>query len=447
MIPASHLRTLRTSSHITSKMYSSYAIMPRLGGAFRATQARPLLHQSTLRSRRFLSASTSSLLSNSSQSTNSHITSSEFDKTASKTTLAPVSANPPATTRPAPLDRPIRTPQTSTFKHLFSTGKAYLAFYKTGLKNIYLNTRLVWAHDNAHRPPPPAVMYDNGPIVRYVSNPNPPSARPIEDGTRAMVLLRRRWRHDVRRLPIFALILLICGEFTPFVVLGIPSAVPLTCRIPRQVEKLRRKAEERRRASFALLGWDGAKDGSDFSHFPTLSPSQTITHIARALNLTTPLWESIPLLSGTRRKVRRHLAFLEKDTALLLQAGGLPALEDDEVPLACEDRGINVLGRDLDTLKAELQAWVDVVTTAEADTVLAKAKQELNDDDKKMEQQGQEKDQPIISKVGGGEEQQVITQRMLIAAMVLANTEPSQINRERLVLFARERASALKRLV
>lgn len=112
--------------------------------------------------------------------------------------------NPPASTRPPPLDVPARDLSTNLFVYLFRVGKAYTTFYKTGLKAILTNRRL---------------------------SRNLPAANP----TRADVLLYRRVRHDLQRLPLFAVILLVCGELTPFIILLFPSLSPYTCRIPAQV--------------------------------------------------------------------------------------------------------------------------------------------------------------------------------------------------------------------
>ncbi|KAK4032271.1 hypothetical protein C8A01DRAFT_41287, partial [Parachaetomium inaequale] len=125
--------------------------------------------------------------------------------------LPPSAANPPPTTRPPPLNLPVRAPNSprppflspANFSHLLATGVAYLKFYKTGLKHIITNTRLL-----------------------YSKRPDILAARP-HPSTRAYLHLRLRWQHDVRRLPLFALILLVCGEFTPLVVLALPGAVPL----------------------------------------------------------------------------------------------------------------------------------------------------------------------------------------------------------------------------
>ncbi|KAK7736626.1 hypothetical protein SLS53_006829 [Cytospora paraplurivora] len=336
--------------------------------------------------------------------------------------ISPAAANPPSTTRPAPLDLPVRKPDTSTVSHLFATGKAYLTFYKTGLRHIYINTRLVWSLNTAS-----GIPADHTPAGETAE---PPTKRAVGT-TRSTELLRRRWGHDVRRLPVFALVLLVCGEFTPLIVLALPRVVPITCRIPQQVEKLRRGAEERRGASFDALRMkygreplfgeeeveenEGAAEQNTENHGATttsgekinaregsrtapateerrardsppttpstvqqeyteLSPADITAHLARSLNLISPLWDKLPLslLPDTfistiaSRRVRQHLAFLDQDNHFLAQAGGVSALEDEEVLLASEDRGIWPVekgdgGELLPVARENLQRWLYLV--------------------------------------------------------------------------------------
>ncbi|KAL2023713.1 hypothetical protein VTK56DRAFT_1427 [Thermocarpiscus australiensis] len=274
--------------------------------------------------------------------------------------LSPQAANPPSTTRPPPLTLPARDPNQSAFKHYLATGMAYLTFYKTGLKHIWTNTRLLYSSSS-----PDAELQ---------------SLRPYPS-TRADLHLRRRWRHDVRRLPLFALVLLVCGEFTPLVVLAVPRIVPLPCRIPRQVEKLLRaeeaaREEGRREVSGGGGGGGGSgagdKEGDDDSSFSLLSAGQEegrgttaataplitlpVASLAKILGLRTPLpWTPSFVLAP---RVQRRLRFLAVDDALLIQAGGAAALVADEVRLACADRGIDVLGRSEEELRAALGKWL-----------------------------------------------------------------------------------------
>lgn len=272
-------------------------------------------------------------------------------------TTSPTAANPPASTRPPPLSLPARDPAASTFSHLFATGKTYLTFYKTGFKQIYINTRLVWSLSSASGLPP-----DTPAPPGHIAEPT--ALRPAAT-TRSTELLKRRWRHDIRRLPLFALMFIVCGEFTPLVVLALPSVVPLTCRIPRQIEKLRRATEERRRASLERIQHISTGHKSD------LSRAEVTAHVARSLGLISPIWDRLPLLPDAAvallasRRVRAHVAYLDRDGHLLSQAGGVPALEDDEVALACEDRGLPVVDRSAAELRGELGRWVALAAGGE----------------------------------------------------------------------------------
>ncbi|KAL1875949.1 hypothetical protein VTK73DRAFT_9660 [Phialemonium thermophilum] len=266
----------------------------------------------------------------------------------------PAAANPPPSTRPPALTLPERGPDTSTFTHLYATAKAYVAFYKTGLRNIYTNTRLLWpsaaagpSSDGADSPPSP-----------------PPTSR-------AYLQLRARWRHDAIRLPLFAVMLLVCGELTPLVVLAVPRVAPLTCRIPRQDARIRRDAQERRRRAIAQLHQE---EGSLSSS--SLSPQPAAHYVARALGAVSPLWDSLaggwvpaPL---ARARADRWLSFLTEDSALLLRAGGAAALEADEVRLACAERGIETLGKEDDELRTLLARWLALTAAPELDSAESK---------------------------------------------------------------------------
>lgn len=250
--------------------------------------------------------------------------------------LNPEAANPPATTRPPPLNLPTRQPDQGTFSFYFATGKAYLTFYKTGLKHIYTNWQLVLALD------------------------------PKALDTRSTFLLRNRQSHDIRRLAPFALFLLICGEFTPLVIAFFPALAPLTCRIPQQTAALRRKATARRNASFARLArvvaetkrledaflaaaaHEKKKKGLEAlrkqRYVATTAPA-VILHVARAHGLISPLWDRVPdrvaLALVARRAVKARVDLLTQDDFLLVAAGGAGAIRGlEELELACAMRGL-----------------------------------------------------------------------------------------------------------
>lgn len=263
------------------------------------------------------------------------------NKSPSASLLSPSAANPPATTRPPPLDLPTRKPETTTFKHLLATAKAYVTFYKTGLRHIYTNTRLLWA-------------------VKPSNTSQPGGPMRLGAHTRSNLLLQSRWRHDARRVPLFALLLLICGEFTPLVVLAIPRVAPLTCRIPAQVDRIRRDAEGRRRRSAEAFHARAAAPDASTGEQQLLPYDVVVGHLARSLGVVSPLWDRVGWVPGSLagRKAAARLRFLAVDDALLAQAGGVDALESEEVVLACADRGIDTLGRPDGELSDVLTRWL-----------------------------------------------------------------------------------------
>ncbi|KAI1843001.1 hypothetical protein JX266_010854 [Neoarthrinium moseri] len=250
--------------------------------------------------------------------------------------------NPPASTRPPPLDTPTREPDSSLFPYLLKLGKAYATFYKNGVKAILTNRRLLKEVSHSLNAPP------------HIKNPDT-KVRP----TRAAVLLRERTNHDLSRLPLFGLVVLICGEFTPLVVLAFPKMTPYTCRIPKQIEKLRTKAQERRAASQRNLGY--VADSAALEKV-------TSGHIVRSLALGSSIWDKAgidPPFAATRASnaIKRIL----QDDVMIRDGGGVDVLEPEEVVLACEDRAMDVRNANVDALRARLADWIQTTTQAEGD--------------------------------------------------------------------------------
>ncbi|KAL2194867.1 hypothetical protein P885DRAFT_41668 [Corynascus similis CBS 632.67] len=271
--------------------------------------------------------------------------------------LAPSAANPPPTTRPPPLDLPSKPDPAPPilsrpgFSHLFATGVAYLKFYKAALRQvIFTNTRLLYPSSSSTSTTSSTAATEKGKQDKDYTPPPMP-------GTRAHLHLRLRWQHDVRRLPLFALILLVCGELTPLVVLALPRAVPLACRIPRQVEGLLRASEARRAEGRAQAQAQvGNKSvGNGQGKGEPVEKEVPVEVMAKVLGLPVRAWTPAFVL---RSRVLRRLRFLDVDDALLIRAGGAAALVEDELRLACADRGINVLGRGEAELREALRKWL-----------------------------------------------------------------------------------------
>lgn len=148
---------------------------------------------------------------------------------------------------------------------------------------------------------------------------------------------------------------MICGEFTPLVVISISSIVPWTCRIPKQVDNDRRKLEQRRSLSFReLVAEPPARAGVE-----SLGRKQ-LSHINRSLGLSSKVWDWVGGLPTDllRGKVRRRVDYLDLDDGLIRNAGGTKDMNLEEVKMALVERGVDVLGKGGAKLKGDLNAWL-----------------------------------------------------------------------------------------
>ena len=266
------------------------------------------------------------------------------DSTSVQTTTR---VNPPTSALPPPLALPQRkTEETGirTLKFYYRTGKAYLTFYKTGVKAIYQNYK----------------------TLRQLRSRIPPGRsveQALRDGhlSRAEYHLVRRTRSDVSRIPLFGLVLVICGEFTPLVVLflGLDAAVPRICHIPRQIESARKRQEEARRKSFR----EGTISGKELDDLRDVSnmPKPILAHVANSLGLVSGFWNVIgitprPLVSW---RLRKAIGRIDVDDFAIGRDGGVMHLSEEELKLAAEARGIDVVGRPIWGLRSDLHHWAD----------------------------------------------------------------------------------------
>lgn len=275
--------------------------------------------------------------------------------------------NPPHTTLPAPLTVPEKRADQGTIKYYVSVGRAYWSFYKTGVKNVWRNAqerrRLVRRSRTDKKLPPPAMLdtkenavLDERALGQYQTYPF----------TRAeFQFFTRSWR-DAKRIPVFIILLAIFGEYLPLVVIFCTPLVPYTCRIPKQIRKAREQLEERRSRSFrGQLGGVPTphKVGSEqeVQSLDQLDATQ-VAHIGRSLGLYFNFWDRIgafwPPSLILRRKVDKRLQYLELDDALFRRDGGVNELKgDEEIRLAAEDRGIDILNRSTQEIHDLLRAW------------------------------------------------------------------------------------------
>ena len=250
--------------------------------------------------------------------------------------------NPPASTRPPALDVPVRPNEGFTFQYLFQLGKGYLRFYKDGLKATWNNRKLL-----------------NEKLSRTPADDRPSIWKPFhvpKTFSRADWVMFWRVQHDIIRLPVFGLMLIVIGEFTAFVVLYVDGVVPYTCRIPKQIFSGLERGEQRRKDAFEALE-------AKYPH-GVLSPRVTQgiarDHVLRSLHIAGNMWDRLGFFPPGlwHFKGRYRMAYLEGDDKNLVEDGGPTGLEYEELRIACAERGIDVLGKSETELRRWLGDWL-----------------------------------------------------------------------------------------
>ncbi|CAK1359480.1 hypothetical protein CB0940_05679 [Cercospora beticola] len=275
--------------------------------------------------------------------------------------------NPPRSTRPPPLKLPERG-DANVALYYIRIGRSYGSFYWRGVKAVWFN------HKAAK-------------LLKQQVQKNGGSAAPEKSSDVASLLTRSQFQllernsYDIGKLPFFGLLVAVFGEWLPLVVPFIPSAVPGTCRIPKQIADMRKKAEERRRISFRAAIEEpraeqliGDKDSTEKKLWGTAHNeyanallghlrTDQLLHLSSTLNLHNRMWDRFQLAPPSfllRRKVTKHLTYLARDDQLLLkQPSAVKSLESEEVQIACDERGLDVLGKREDTLRETLHTWLE----------------------------------------------------------------------------------------
>lgn len=250
--------------------------------------------------------------------------------------------NPPAVTRPPPIELPRRRDFESAPKYYFELGKSYLKFYKQGLKNVLASRRLLKEK-----------------LARTPAEDRPSIWNPYyvpKTFSRADWVLLWRVRHDMLRLPLFGLMLIVIGEFTVLVVAYVDGVVPYTCRIPKQIFGSLEQAEQRRKTAFEELE-------SKHPHgvlSPRVTQSVARAHVLRSLHISGMMWDrlgvTVPGMWQAKGKYR--MAFLEGDDKNIIEDGGPMGLEYEELRIACAERGIDTLGKSETELRGWLGDWL-----------------------------------------------------------------------------------------
>ncbi|KAJ9615035.1 hypothetical protein H2200_001109 [Cladophialophora chaetospira] len=252
---------------------------------------------------------------------------------------ASISSRDLTSTRPAKLETPEplkpadfggNIPIGDRAKWFYRLGRSYLAFYKTGFKNVWYNykelRKIKQRVARGGRRLEDAVKYGSPRADDSKGNAVPVLSR--KDYQMAL-----RTRHDLGKLVPFSIVFAICGEFTPLVILAIGSAaVPYTCRIPKQEQGdfLRPvKIQPKYVAQVDKLQADMAKDGNDI---------QWKQEFLEAYRLhVNPLPYPIPILGQiwhtlySRPGLRKHCEEVLCDTILIQREGGFQKLSPRDV--------------------------------------------------------------------------------------------------------------------
>lgn len=174
-------------------------------------------------------------------------------------------------------------------------------------------------------------------------------------------------KSDLYKLPPFALLFAICGEFTPLVIVFVTGLVPRIIWIPKQVQGAREKARDRRRRCQQLGGFEQTAGAMilrhDVSRLTGSRQREAYKYVAQSLNLySESLDKYVPSLIPpglVRRRVDRRLNDLEVDDLGIARDGGVRSMNEEEVVLACEERGLEILGKEESDLRKNLSAWIE----------------------------------------------------------------------------------------
>ncbi|KAG0154790.1 hypothetical protein PDIDSM_360 [Penicillium digitatum] len=304
--------------------------------------------------------------------------------------------NAPTSTHPTPLTTPSSLPPSAgaadKLKRYVEFGRAYVTFYKTGLKNVYHNYRA--SLPLRRKLGLPAYIPTSPPRTRtHNNNRSAPSIAQEDKLGRAQFQLVRRSARDVRRMIPFALILIVCGEFTPLVVPIFGSAItPATCRVPSQVEKERIAATVRKLVALDVF----VAANKDWSvHVLKAGSAEQWALLAGCF--ADPVWvagaRSADVLRACavfglvkrhdktageslaglvyRPRLARYADYLAIDDGMIRVGGGVRAMNATEVQIAVEERGgVDVSSGTQDRKQVEelerrwLEQWLAVRGTA-----------------------------------------------------------------------------------
>lgn len=230
-------------------------------------------------------------------------------------------------------------------------GKAFWRFYKTGIKNIWANRKLVKTVSARLKKPQNSRAHD---LLQM-------------GATRAEYHLLKRSRAELLRVPVFALLLAIFGEWLPLLVIFLTPLIPYNCRIPRQIEKqLAKRQRQRQEARRWLHRTKKLASFVDLQEAEYAKRSEAASDLKRFLFDGLNAGSAISYRLFGQRGISERLDYLMHDTAALFLPKLGPGqivngLSDEEVRIAAEERGIDVLGRSSEQVRRDFLLWLNLI--------------------------------------------------------------------------------------
>ena len=274
--------------------------------------------------------------------------------------------NPPSITLPPPLHVPERTPDQLFISYLYSRGRAYLNFFKGGLRNVWTMRKIARE-------------------IKKKEKESDSQHMSLSLLTRAEFQLLQRNEAALSKVLPFGLFIFIFAEFSPLLLVFITSIVPEPCQLPSVQAKIEKKFNERKFKSFIRYkeyvettergredkrmlraeSADALTVSSSLSPLqqqdPKTSPSHSLLitlstpslhHASTAIKAHPAILDRlsyIPLLSYisslilTRNyfinRIHERINYLRADDVLLLRDGSVDELTPQELKRAVAERG------------------------------------------------------------------------------------------------------------
>lgn len=286
------------------------------------------------------------------------------------------------TTLPPPLILPeSRKAEEYRIKYYYRVGKSYLTFYKTGFKQVLNNRKTAKLIRAAHLDSPlvraipgSTIDHTTGQVLQPAASS---SAESRESLSRAEYQFLRRHARDIKKVPIFAVLLAIFGEWLPLFVIFLDPLIPGTVLLPVQVARRRKKqglstqdtSEDKRIARITPHGIKGDLEGAG------IHDKQQLVRIAQRFGLIGFVSRYYPA-NRILARIQLHEQYLATDDSLLLQdltsdpnlaetstsktsekVGG-ESLDDNELDLAVEERGMWLDSQSQGERRSLLHRWL-----------------------------------------------------------------------------------------